>query len=282
MEQIPYIAALQEEKGGFNFDNLCRNEEVAKRAGIKSFDPKAYALKTGTTICGVVTKDAVVLGADTRATEGPIVADKFCQKLHRLSDNIWAAGAGTAADLDHTTWMMESRLELLRLATNRQPRVAAAVTILGQLLFRYQGYIESALVLGGVDCKGPALYKIHPHGSTDRLPFCAMGSGSLNALAMLEAGFKEDMTIEEGKELVASAIRAGISNDLGSGGNVDLVVVGPDAKGQLLRAYDCPHPRLFRNPQPVTFPSGTTPVLLEKIKELRRNVIVTEDVEMTS
>ena len=34
------------------------------------------AKKTGTTIVGVVYKDGVVLGADTRATEGDTVADK--------------------------------------------------------------------------------------------------------------------------------------------------------------------------------------------------------------
>ena len=32
--------------------------------------------KTGTTIAGVVFKDGVVLGADTRATEGETVCDK--------------------------------------------------------------------------------------------------------------------------------------------------------------------------------------------------------------
>jgi 20S proteasome subunit beta 2 len=41
------------------------------------------------------------MAADTRATAGSIVADKNCEKLHTLAPNIWAAGAGTAADLHH-------------------------------------------------------------------------------------------------------------------------------------------------------------------------------------
>lgn len=40
---------------------------------------------------------------------------------------------------------------------------------------RYQGYIGAALVLGGVDVTGPHLYSIHPHGSTDKLPYVTMG-----------------------------------------------------------------------------------------------------------
>lgn len=46
------------------------------------------AVKTGTTIAGIVYKDGVILGADTRATEGNIVADKNCSKIHYLTKNI--------------------------------------------------------------------------------------------------------------------------------------------------------------------------------------------------
>lgn len=46
------------------------------------------AVKTGTTICGIIYKDGVILGADTRATEGPIVADKNCEKIHFLAKNM--------------------------------------------------------------------------------------------------------------------------------------------------------------------------------------------------
>lgn len=119
--ELPYVAALQAEKGGFNFDNFNRNNIILNSgASSKNSVPNqilSNIKKTGTTICGVVTKDAVVLGADTRATAGEIVADKNCQKLHRLADNIWTAGAGGAADLEHTTFMFESKMELERLAT---------------------------------------------------------------------------------------------------------------------------------------------------------------------
>jgi hypothetical protein len=37
--------------------------------------------KTGTTIVGCLFKDGLILGADTRATEGDIVADPNCLKV---------------------------------------------------------------------------------------------------------------------------------------------------------------------------------------------------------
>lgn len=54
--------------------------------------------KTGTTIVGILCKDAVVLGADTRATAGEIVEDKNCEKIDYMAPNIYCCGAGTAAD----------------------------------------------------------------------------------------------------------------------------------------------------------------------------------------
>lgn len=48
-----------------------------------------------------------------------------------------------------------------------------------------------------------------------------MGSGSLQAMTIIESGFKDDMTREEAIELVTKAISAGIYHDLGSGSHVD-------------------------------------------------------------
>ncbi|KAJ1268269.1 hypothetical protein BS78_07G122700 [Paspalum vaginatum] len=51
-------------------------------------------------------KDGVVLGADTRATQGPIVADRNCEKIHYMAPNIYCYGAGTAADTEAVTGLL--------------------------------------------------------------------------------------------------------------------------------------------------------------------------------
>ena len=61
--------------------------------------------------------------------------------------------------------------------------------------FRYQGNIGAALVLGGVDATGPHLFTVHPHGSTDKLPYVTMGSGSLAAMAVFESEWKANMEV---------------------------------------------------------------------------------------
>ena len=61
------------------------------------------ATKTGTTICGVLFDGGVLLGADTRSTNGETVADKNCEKIHYIAPNIYCCGAGTAADTESVT-----------------------------------------------------------------------------------------------------------------------------------------------------------------------------------
>ncbi|PRP82939.1 hypothetical protein PROFUN_06716 [Planoprotostelium fungivorum] len=255
-------------KGGFNFDLVSRNEYI-QQAGTKV--PKTK--KTGTTIVGIVCKDAVVLGADTRATSGSLVCDKNCEKIHYIAPNIYCCGAGTSADTENTTGLVSSQLELHRLNTARQSRVATALTLLRQYLFKYQGHVSAALILGGVDITGPSLYTVYPHGSTDGLPFVTMGSGSLAAMSIFEAEYKPNLSIEEGIKLVHKAISAGIFNDLGSGSNVDITVITKD-KVDVLRNYEKPNGRPYT--RQYNFPRGTTTVMETKTTPVRQRVDVIE------
>jgi 20S proteasome subunit beta 2 len=58
------------------------------------------------------------------------------------------------------------------------------------------------------------------------VPYTAMGSGSLAALAILENNYRDGLTEEEAIEMAADAIQAGIFYDLGSGSNVNIISVG--------------------------------------------------------
>lgn len=218
------------------------------------------AIKTGTTICGMVFKDGVILGADTRATEGSIVAQKNCEKIHYIAKNMYCCGAGTAADTEYVTRMVSSDVELHRLEADVDTvPVVVAKTLIKRYLYQYQGHVGAALILGGYDKNGPQLTSIAPHGSSDTVPYMTMGSGSLAAMAVFESRYKPGMTEEEGKKLVRDAIAAGIFNDLGSGSNVDLCVITKN-KAELIRPYDIANDRSVRQGN-YKYPIGTTQVL---------------------
>ncbi|KAG8366003.1 hypothetical protein BUALT_Bualt17G0030900 [Buddleja alternifolia] len=184
-------------------------------------------------------EDGVILGAETRATERPIVADKNYEKIHYMAPNIYCCGAGTAADTEAVTDMISSQLKLHRYHTGRESRVVTALSLLKSHLFSYQGHVSAALVLGGVDVTGPHL---HIRG--------------------------------EGVKLVAEAICSGIFNDLGSGSNVDTCVV-TKGKQEYLRNFMMPNPCTYVSEKGYSF-TKKTEVLLTKITPLREMVEVIE------
>lgn len=151
------------------------------------------------------------------------------------------------------------------------------MTMLKQHLFRYQGHIGAYLVVAGCDPTGAHLFTVHAHGSTDKLPYVTMGSGSLAAMSVFETQWKRDMTRDEAVKLCADAIQAGIFNDLGSGSNVDVCVITPE-KTQLMRNYITPNVR-EKKMRDYKFKRGTTAWLDEKVmrrEEIGRLVTVEE------
>jgi len=220
-------------------------------------------------------QDGVVLGADTRSTAGTTVADKNCEKIHYIAPNIYCCGAGTAADTENVTGMISSQLELHRYSSGRESRVITAMTLLKSHLFKYQGHVSAALVLGGVDFKGPHLFTIYPHGSTDSLPYATMGSGSLNAMAVFEAGYKDDMSLADAVELVTRAIRSGVYNDLGSGSNIDICVITKDGV-DYKRNYQYLQEKTYQRQYPQHIASGTTSFVRQKVYDVQKLVTVVE------
>ncbi|KAM4630149.1 proteasome subunit beta type-10 [Polymixia lowei] len=261
----------QLESAGFSFENTRRNDVLESTlSGLQGYKaPKAR--KTGTTIAGILYKDGVILGADTRATDDMVVADKNCMKIHYIAPKIYCCGAGVAADADITTQMMSSNVELHTLNTGRPPLVAMVTRQLKQILFRYQGHIGASLIVGGVDVTGAHLYSVYPHGSYDKLPFVTMGSGAESAVSVFEDRFKQNMELEEAKQLVRDAIVAGIFCDLGSGSNVDLCVITA-AGVEYLRGYDKPVQKGKREGQ-YRYKVGTTEVLTKTVTPLTLDVV---------
>lgn len=173
--------------------------------------------------------------------------------------------------------MISSNLELHSLSTGRKPRVVTCMTMLKQHLFRYQGHIGAYLVVAGCDPTGSHLFTVHAHGSTDKLPYVTMGSGSLAAMSVFETQWKPDLNREEAVKLCADAIQAGIFNDLGSGSNVDVCVITQE-KTTLMRNFITPNAREQKQ-RNYRFPRGTTAVLNEKIitrEEISKYVTVHE------
>jgi len=187
--------------------------------------------KTGTTTVGVICKDAVVLGADRKATMGFLVATKEAKKILQLDKHIGMTIAGLEGDAQALERYIKAELKLYKLQEGRRISVGAAATLVANILYSRRAfpYIVQ-LVVGGYD-ERPRLYSFDPSGSvTEEKEYFSTGSGSPVAFGVLEDRFKAGLTVEDAKKLVAKALKSAIERDIASGGRgIDLVVI--DSKG---------------------------------------------------
>ena len=184
--------------------------------------------ETGTTTVGIVCKDAVILAAEKKSTLGYLVASKESEKIIPLDDHIAMTIAGASGDAQILARYLKAEFKLFEILHRRKIMVKGAATLLSNILqsSKYLPYYVQ-LIIGGVDEKGPHLFDLDAIGGIEEeKKFTSTGSGSPIALGVLEDQYKEDMTIEEGKELAKRAIKAAIERDIASGGKgIDIAVI---------------------------------------------------------
>jgi len=196
---------------------------------------QANTLKTGTTTVGLVCKDAVILGTDKRASMSYFVASKTAEKLHKIQEHLYMTIAGGVADAMYLVDVLRAETTLYQLKRERPIKVKSAGKLLSNILFQNKMYpFQVGLILGGVtEEEGPVLLDIGAYGSILPEKFCAVGSGQNFSYGVLEAKYKENLTITQGKEIIIKAITSSIIRDMASGNGIDIAVVkkeGPAEK----------------------------------------------------
>ncbi len=180
----------------------------------------------GATTIGVVCKDGVVLASERRVSYGYFIQSKSGKKIFRVSDTIGAACAGLVGDMQVLTKEVAAQLSVYAFERDRAASVRSAAKVMANLLFerRMFPYLAQTIV-GGIDDEGPGLFVLDPLGSVIDDKFASVGSGSEIAIGVLEAEFKEGLSVEQGKELVKKAAKAALARDIGSGNGLDFMTI---------------------------------------------------------
>jgi len=188
----------------------------------------AQILKTGTTTVGLTIKDAVILGTDKRATMAYFIASKIAEKLYRIQDHLWLTTAGSVADCQFLVDVLQAETTIYQLGHDNKPMlVKSAGKMLSNILYQNKMFpFEVGLILGGVtEEEGPTILDISAYGSILPEKYCAVGSGQNFSYGVLEAKYKDNLTVEEGKEIIKKAITASIIRDMASGNGIDIAVI---------------------------------------------------------
>ncbi len=187
---------------------------------------KAEQYLKGTTTVGLVCREGVVLVTDKRATMGNLIAHKEVDKTFQIDDHIGMTVAGAVSDAQTLARWIQAEANLYKIRKGEKISVKGMATLVANILHGQRYYpMLLQLIIGGFDKDGAGLYSIDLMGSAIEDKIISTGSGSPVAYGVLEDGYREDMTVEEGLELAKRAVKAAMGRDAMSGNGMNIVTI---------------------------------------------------------
>jgi len=172
-----------------------------------------YALETvyrGPTIIGVTCPEGVVIGAEEKV-ESKLQDPNFSQKIYEVDEHLGAAVVGISSDarilIDESRVYCQSN----RLMYDEPVDVEVVTKRIGDVMQLYTQHagvrpFGVSIIFGGVDRTGPRLFTTDPSGSYRSYKAVAIGIGKETAEKILEAEYREDLTLEEATKLVVKCL----------------------------------------------------------------------------
>ncbi len=174
-------------------------------------------------------KDGVVLGNDRRATWGYTVTNKSTRKVFKITDYIGIAAYGLIGDFQILVKIMRAQANLYELEAGNRISTRSMGKLVSNYLYSRKMYpLYTNLVIAGVDKEGPKLYTLDAIGSLMPDDYGTAGTGMLLSIGILEAEYKQDMTVEDGAKLVEKAILNSTKRDAMTGNGIDLLIITED------------------------------------------------------
>jgi proteasome beta subunit len=199
----------------------------------KQSQQAGYLWIPGATTVGVVCPGGVILASEKRVSYGYLVVSKGGKKVFKITDSIGAACAGLVSDMQILVREVEAYANLFDLDVGRSISVRAAAKLMSNLLFgRRLAPLITQTIVGGIDEEEVSLYVLDILGSVIPDKYAVVGSGTEIAMGVIEEGYREDLTMEEAKDLVVRAIKSAISRDIMSGDGIDFLLITKDGTSE--------------------------------------------------
>jgi proteasome beta subunit len=189
---------------------------------------------TGTTTLGLVCRDGIVLGTDTRATLGMFVAHKRAKKVYPIDDHVAMTIAGGVADAQSVVEILRANSRLYKFEKGLPIPISAVARLAANILFssRYFPFLLQSII-GGIDDLGTHIFALDPFGSVTEEKFVSTGSGSPVAYGVLEPSYKEGMSVNEAIPIAVRAVSSAMKRDSASGDSFDVAVISKEGYREL-------------------------------------------------
>ena len=187
------------------------------------------AVERGSATVGVRTDDGVVLVSDVRR-RSPLLDPDSIEKLHDVDGAIGIGSAGHVADARRLVQFAREDAQRERLRYGEPPTVGTLSRSLADFVQESTQTggtrpFGAALLVGGV-VEGPHLFEIDPSGSPVEWQATAIGDGSAEIRAFLEAEYRPTLDQADGVTLALEALDATTEDPLRADA-VDVAVMDP-------------------------------------------------------
>lgn len=172
----------------------------------------------------------VVLGADSRTTQGTYVASRVSDKIEPIHSRIFCLRSGVSSHTQALARYIRHYLSQYAVNENLEfPEVSVAARMFQIMNYSNKDFLRASIIVGGWDAVvGPQVFELTMGGSLVPLPFALAGSGSGYIYGFCDSNWKPDMTEHEAVDFVKNALSLAMSRDGSSGGVIRYAVVKPD------------------------------------------------------
>ncbi|KAF6203464.1 hypothetical protein GE061_001795 [Apolygus lucorum] len=173
----------------------------------------------GTTTLGFRFRNGVILAVDSRATGGEYIGSQTMKKIIEINKFLLGTMAGGAADCVYWDRVLAKQCRLHELRNKERITTAAASKIMSNMAYSYKDTgLSMGMMIAGFDVRGPELYYVDSEGSRTKGDIFSVGSGSVFAYGVMDAGYSYDLSDEDAYELARRSIYSATFRDAFSGG----------------------------------------------------------------
>jgi proteasome alpha subunit len=158
-------------------------------------------VKRGATVLGIASPDGVVLAAEERATS-KLQDPTFMWKIFQIDEHVGAAVAGLSCDAHILVDQARVYAQSNRLLYDEPIDVEILTRRIGEIKQLYTQHagvrpFGISMLFGGIDRKGSRLFWTDPSGAFLAYKAWAIGAGGDAANEILEADYKETLTLDD-------------------------------------------------------------------------------------
>jgi len=175
------------------------------------------AIKLGSTTVGITTTEGVVLAVEKRVPS-PLLETSSIEKIMEIDRHIGCAMSGLTADARTMVDHARVTSQMHNFTYDERMGVESCTQSVCDLALRFGESVEDddalmsrpfgvALLIAGIDEKGPQLYHTDPSGTFVRYDAKAIGSGSDAAQQALQDEFHKQLTLKEAHALALKVLK---------------------------------------------------------------------------